>query len=79
LGIGASHFTWMPVIVSQVMEKSGDAIFGNLPLIFAIGVALGLAKNDGVAAVAATVGYFVMTATLSVMAAFLEVPIRAGK
>jgi PTS system glucose-specific IIC component len=79
LGIGASHFTWMPVIVSQVMEKSGDAIFGNLPLIFAIGVALGLAKNDGVAAVAATVGYFVMTATLGVMAAFLEVPILAGK
>lgn len=79
LGIGASHFTWMPVIISQVMEKSGDAIFGNLPLIFAIGVALGLAKNDGVAAVAATVGYFVMTATLGVMAAFLEVPILAGK
>lgn len=79
LGVGASKFTWMPVIVSQVMEKSGDAIFGNLPIIFAIGVALGLAKNDGVAAIAAAVGYYVMTATLSVMAVFLDVPILAGK
>jgi PTS system glucose-specific IIC component len=79
LGIGASHFSWMPMIVSQVMEKSGAAIFGNLPIIFAIGVALGLAKNDGVAAVAATVGYFVMTATLSVMAVFLDVPVLAGR
>ena len=33
--------------------SSGDAIFGSLPLIFAIGVALGLANNDGVAALAA--------------------------
>lgn len=79
LGIGASHFSWMPAIVSQVMEKSGDAIFGNLPIIFAIGVALGLAKNDGVAAIAAAVGYYVMTATLSVMAVFLDVPVLAGK
>lgn len=79
LGIGASNFSFLPEIVSQVMAKGGDAIFGNLPIIFAVGVALGLAKNDGVAAIAAVVGYFVMTATLSVMAVFLHVPILAGK
>jgi PTS system glucose-specific IIC component len=79
LGVGASKFTWLPAIVSKVMETSGGAIFGNLPLIFAVGVALGLAKNDGVAAVAAAVGYLVMTATLGVMAGFLNVPILAGK
>ena len=79
LGIGASNFSFLPEIVSQVMAKGGDAIFGNLPIIFAVGVALGLAKNDGVAAIAAVVGYFVMTATLSVMAVFLHVPVLAGK
>jgi PTS system glucose-specific IIC component len=68
LGIGASHFSWLPDIVSSVMEKGGGAIFGNLPLIFAVGVALGLAKNDGVAAIAAVVGFVVMTATLGVVA-----------
>jgi PTS system glucose-specific IIC component len=73
LGIGASHFSWMPEILSTVMEKGGGAIFGNLALIFAVGVALGLAKNDGVAAVAAVVGYVVMIATLGVMATFLGV------
>lgn len=73
LGIGASHFSWMPVIVSTVMEKGGGAIFDNLPIIFAVGVALGLAKNDGVAAIAAVVGFVVMIATLGVMAVFLGV------
>ncbi len=71
LGIGASHFSWLPTIVSTVMEKGGGAIFDNLPIIFAVGVALGLAKNDGVAAIAAVVGFVVMVATMGVMAVFL--------
>ncbi len=41
LGVGSAKFTWLPAIVSDVMAQSGGAIFGNLPLIFAIGVALG--------------------------------------
>jgi PTS system glucose-specific IIC component len=38
-----------------------------LPLIFAIGVVLGFTKNDGVAALAAAVGYFVLLAALGVI------------
>ena len=68
LGVGSAHFTWLPPLVSDVMAQSGGAIFGNLPLIFAIGVALGLTSNDGVAALAAVVGYVVMLATMGVMA-----------
>ncbi len=68
LGVGAAKFGWMPVIVSQLMETSGGAIFGSLPLIFAIGVALGLTKNDGVSALASTVGYFVLIGTMGVCA-----------
>ncbi len=67
LGIGAAPFEWMPHIVSQLMKDSGDVIFGNLPLIFAVAVALGFTGNDGVSAVAATIGYMVMLATLGVM------------
>jgi PTS system glucose-specific IIC component len=68
LGIGAAEFSWMPTILSLLMKNSGDVIFANLPLIFAIGVALGFTENDGVSAIAAAIGYMVMLATMGVMA-----------
>jgi PTS system glucose-specific IIC component len=68
LGVGSAKFTWLPVAVSSVMAQAGGAVFGNLPLIFAIGVALGLTGNDGVAALASVVGFAVMLATMGVMA-----------
>lgn len=44
------------------MAAGGGAIFDNLALIFAIGIAIGFAhENNGVAGLAATVGYFVLT------------------
>ncbi len=73
LGIGAAKFEWLPVIVSALMKNSGDVIFANLPLIFAIGVAVGFTENDGVAAISASIGYLVLTATMGVMAGVLEV------
>jgi PTS system glucose-specific IIC component len=72
LGVGASIAgaeglaPWL-IRVGEIMKVSGDAIFGILPLIFAIGVVLGFTKNDGVAAMAATVGYFVLLAALGVI------------
>lgn len=71
LGVGSAEFTWLPPLVSKLMAQAGGAIFGNLPLIFALGVALGLTNNDGVAALAGTVGYVVMIATMGVMAGWL--------
>jgi PTS system glucose-specific IIC component len=71
LGVGSARFTWLPETVSTVMAQAGGSIFGNLALIFAIGVALGLANNDGVSALAAVVGYAVMLATMGVMAPLL--------
>lgn len=71
LGVGSAHFTWLPAVVSNVMAQSGGAVFSNLPLIFAIGVALGVTGNDGVAALAAVVGYAVMLATMGVLAQLL--------
>jgi len=68
LGIGAANFGWIPADVSHIMKAAGDVVFGNLPLIFAIGVALGFTENDGVSAIAAAIGYMVMLATLGVMA-----------
>jgi N-acetylglucosamine PTS system EIICBA or EIICB component len=43
------------------IAESGNAIFGNLPVIFAIGIAIGFAKdNNGAAALAGAIGYFVL-------------------
>jgi glucose PTS system EIICB or EIICBA component len=55
-------------IFLQILQGSGAPIFAALPLIFAIGAALGIARNDGVAALAATVGYLVMNGTVGVVA-----------
>jgi PTS system glucose-specific IIC component len=59
------------------MEKAGGSIFGSLPLIFAIGVALGLTQNDGVAALAAVVGYVVLLGSMGVIAGHMGVELKA--
>ncbi len=56
------------VMLAKVMEQSGGVVFDNLPLLFAVGVAVGLAGGEGVAGLAAIVGYLIMNKTLSVIA-----------
>lgn len=56
-------------LTATVMEDAGGIIFDNLPLLFAIGVAIGLA-SDGTAGLAALVGYLVMN---QVMGSFMQV------
>lgn len=43
------------------LADAGGALFSNLPLLFAIGVAIGLASEAGVAGLSGMVAYFVMT------------------
>jgi PTS system glucose-specific IIC component len=59
------------LLLFQTMKNSGEPIFAGLPLIFAIGVALGVANNDGVSALAAVIGYVVMLGTMGVVASHL--------
>jgi PTS system N-acetylglucosamine-specific IIC component len=50
------------------MTAAGDALFSNLPLLFAVGVAIGFArKADGSTALAAVVGYLVVQAVFKTM------------
>ena len=50
------------------MSAAGDALFTNLPLLFAVGVAIGFArKADGSTALAAVVGYLVVQAVFKTM------------
>ena len=55
--------SWLQAIFT-VMSSAGNIVFANLPVIFAVGVAIGLARNDkGTAALAALIGYLVMHST----------------
>ena len=54
--------------VFEVMSKAGDIVFANLPLIFALGVAIGMAKKEKeVAALAAAIAFLIMHASISAM------------
>ena len=61
-----AKFGWIPAQLAEIMKSSGDAIFANLAVIFAIAVAIGYTANDGVSALAAIVGFVVFLATLGV-------------
>ncbi len=54
--------------IFQVMNGAGNVVFANLPILFAIGVAIGMAKKEKeVAALAATIAFFIMHASISAM------------
>lgn len=47
--------------LAEIFLKSGAAVFDNMAILFALGIAYGLAKdNNGAAALAGAVGYFVL-------------------
>ena len=54
--------------IAQVMEQAGNVIFGNLALLFTVGVAVGLTGGEGVAGLAAIVGFLIMNVTIGLVA-----------
>lgn len=56
----------VPNALLQIMNSAGNIVFSNLPIIFAIGVAIGMAeKEKEVAALAAAIAFFIMHASIS--------------
>lgn len=54
-------------LVAKVMEEAGGIVFSNLSLLFAVGVAVGLAAGEGVAGLAAIIGYLIMNVTMGIL------------
>lgn len=50
-----------------LMEQAGNIIFANLPLLFAIGAAIGLVGGDGVAGLSAVIAILVMNTTMGIV------------
>lgn len=70
--LGRSELGWLDAI-ADVISASGQAVFDALPLLFAVGVAIGFARrSDGSTALAALVGYLVFDRVTRVV--FASVP-----
>ncbi|OOM06456.1 PTS transporter subunit IIABC [Clostridium saccharobutylicum] len=63
--IGPGTFVYS---ILSVMNAAGNVVFGNLPLLFAMGVAIGMAKKEkDVAALSAAIAFLIMHASISAM------------
>ena len=68
-GLGGVLGTGTPLhMLLSIMSSAGSTIFGNLPIIFAVGVAIGMAKAEKeVAALSAMIAFFVMHTACNAM------------
>ncbi len=67
---GLITFVNIPFVTAilTVMNDIGNIVFGNLPILFAVGVAVGLANKDkGTAALASVFGFIVMNQVISTL------------
>ncbi|WP_227937978.1 glucose-specific PTS transporter subunit IIBC [Alkalihalobacillus deserti] len=69
--IPALNADWI-IMIASIMENAGDIVFANLALLFAVGVAIGLSNGDGVAGLAALIGYLIINVTMSVIGGYGE-------
>lgn len=65
---GIIHEGTLLYTILEIMNQTGSAIFNNLALLFAMGVAIGMAKREKeVAALSGTVAYLIMNTTISAL------------
>jgi len=70
-GLAGMWGDWL-LPVADVFGAAGGALFANLPIIFAIGVAIGYArKSDGSTALAALIGYLVFKGVSDVLSPYI--------
>lgn len=76
--LGQIDVAWIQT-VAAIMEAAGNAILGNLPLIFAIGIAMGLAVDtSGAAALAGAIAQLVLVAVLGATNDKLDMGVFGG-
>lgn len=65
---GAIHEGTILYTLFDIMSKTGSAVFDNLALLFAMGVAIGMAKKEKeVAALSGAIGYLIMNTAISAL------------
>jgi PTS system D-glucosamine-specific IIC component len=66
------------VLNSPLIKNAGGAVFDNLPVLFGVAVAVGLAGGDGVAGLAGLVGHLVLLAVLKQMNPNINMGVFSG-
>lgn len=70
-GLAGAWGDWL-LPVADVLGAAGNALFANLPLLFALGVAVGYArKSDGSTGLAALIGYLVFKGVTDVLSPYV--------
>lgn len=64
--------------IFKLLAIGGDVVFANLPLIFAVGVAIGFSGGEGVAALSAVVGHVIFQGVLKQASVGLQSQMDAG-
>ena len=65
---GILHQGTIPYAVLSLLNSAGAALFGNLPLLFAMAVGFGMSKKEkGVAALSAATFYLIMHTTINML------------
>ncbi|MGN0695283.1 MAG: glucose PTS transporter subunit IIA [Oscillospiraceae bacterium] len=65
---GVIHEGGLLYTILDIMSETGNIVFANLPLLFAMGVAIGMAKKEkSTAALSAAVAYLIMNTAISAM------------
>ena len=78
-GLAGAWGDWL-LPVAAVLGSAGDALFSNLPMIFALGVAIGYArKSDGSTGLAALIGYLVFKNVSNALSPYVLDPPLPGK
>ncbi|HFU77510.1 MAG TPA: PTS sugar transporter [Epsilonproteobacteria bacterium] len=66
LRLGFGDIPYVDGQIASIMKNAGDTIFSNLDLLFGVGIAYGLAKNnDGAAALSGAIGVLIAKAVYS--------------
>lgn len=69
-GLAGAWGDWL-LPVASVLGSAGNALFANLPLLFAVGIAVGYArKSDGSTGLAAVIGYLVFKGVTDALSPF---------
>lgn len=77
LGLTVSPIPFMPEVLTVLMLAVGKLIFTIMPMLFAVAVAIGFCRDQGIAAFTAVFGYGVMTATLAALADLYHLPTQS--
>ncbi|MGL4638758.1 MAG: PTS transporter subunit EIIC [Shewanella sp.] len=74
LGLTVSPLPFIPAELAALLLAVGKFIFALMPMLFALALAIGFCRDQGIAAFTAVLGYGVMTATLAALAALYQLP-----